>query len=215
MLPQPVGKRRRWWFYVGVAAGVLVLAVGALVIAVVLYWNSLVATYTSTQPKPLPAIDDSTDAGDRLKAKWAAFANELEAGRPPPPISLSADDLNVFIAESIPQLKDSVRLGIVGERLQGQFCVPLDQTGQRKLKGRYLNGVVTLNLSFQQGWLDLRAAAMEANGKPIPRWILRRIQKQNLLQKLHENFQAAELLQKLESVQVKEDQITLTPVSNQ
>ena len=210
-LAPPVRKKRRWWLYAGVVAGVLVLAAGALVVAVLLYWNHLVATYTETQPKPLPPMDDSSAPGERLNAKWTAFANELEAGRPPPPVSLSADDLNVFIAENIPQLKDWLRLSIAGDQLQGQFSVPLEQTGQRKLKGRYLNGVATFRLAFQPGWVDLRATAVEANGKPIPRWILRRLQKQNLLQKLHENFQATELLQKLENVQVKEDQVTLTP----
>jgi hypothetical protein len=211
MFAPPVRKKRRWWFYAGVVFAGLILVTGALVVAGVQYWNSLVATYTETQPKPLPPMDDSPAAGDRLKGKWAAFANELEAGRIPPSLSFSADDLNVFIAENMPQLTDRLRLTIAGDRLKGQFSVPLGQTGQRKLMGRYLNGVVTFDLAFQPGWLDLRAVAVEANGKPIPRWILRHIRKRNVLEKLHESFQATELLQKLESVQVKDDQITLTP----
>ena len=156
---------------------------------------------------------DPQVAADRLQAKWTAFAAELEARRTPPPVSLSADDLNAFITDHMPQLTDQMRLAIAGGQVKGQFSVPLAQTGQRKLQGRYFNGLATFDVTFQAGRLDVRTVALEANGKPVPRWILRRIQKHNVLQQLYENANASDVLQRLESVQVKDDQILLTPAA--
>ncbi|MEK7677471.1 MAG: hypothetical protein AAB676_16715 [Verrucomicrobiota bacterium] len=209
---QPLRKKRRWLLYAGIALGVLVLLAGTLLVLGVSYWNSLIRTYTETKPKQLSAVDSSPEAKERLQRKWAEFRTSLEQGRTPPPLELSADDLNGFLA-GLPEAKitNLFQFRIVHDQLEGEFSVPLDKSGQRKLKGRYLNGLVRFNVSFTDGLLFMTAASVQANGKPIPKWILSRLQRRNLLQDLGQNMETQQLLQNVESIQIKDGAITITP----
>lgn len=206
----PVRKQRRWWLYALLALLVLAITGILLVIAAVRYRDYLIATYTQTQPGVLPALDTSPAVLKQLKGSWAAFAKAVEAGQTAP-LRITADDLNVFVAENMPPLKDQFRFRIERGQLRGQFTFPLERSGQQKLKGRYLNGVATFTLLFQDGWLTLSLAGVEANGKPIPRWILSRVQKQNLLRDFDHNVELAEFLQQIESIAVKDGAIIVQP----
>ena len=208
--PPPVRKKRRWWLYALIAFGLLAFVAIALIIAALRYRDYLVNTYTETRPKPLAPVDTSRAAMDERKARWTAFAKAVTAGRIEP-LSITADDLNLFLIENMPPLKEQVRLQIDAERLQAQFSFPLELSGQRRLKGRYLNGVATLKVTFQDGWLTLSPTSIEANGKPIPRWILTRLQNQNFLQELDRDIQLAELLQSIESIAVTNGVVLVRP----
>lgn len=209
---QPVRKKRRWLLYAGIVVGVLVLLAGTLLVLGISYWNSLIRTYTETKPKQLSAVDSSPEAQERLHRKWAAFQTALEQGRTPPPLELSGDDLNVFLA-GLPDAKitNLFQFHIAQDQLEGEFSVPLGKSGQPKLKGRYLNGRVKFNVSFTDGLLFMTAASVQANGKPIPKWILSRLQRRNLLQDLGQNMEAQQLLQNVESIQIKDGNITIRP----
>lgn len=188
----------------------LVVVAGALIVIAVSYGNYLIRTYTELTPRPVPHADGSPAAQEQLKARWTAFQEALDSGKDPPRMELSADDLNVFIS-NFPALRDRFYFQIADDRLQGQFCIPLEKTGRPKLKGRHLNGRATFNLVFEDGLVTMNVATAEANSKPIPRWILSRLQKHNLLRNLDDNLEIVQLLQKLEKIQVRGALITLTP----
>jgi hypothetical protein len=180
----------------------------------VTYGNYLIRTYTETQARPVPHVEGSPEAQEQLKARWTGFQAAVNGDKRPSPLRLSGEDANVFLS-NFPATRDRLYLRIVGDRLEGQFCFPLDQTRQPKLKGRHLNGVATFNLEFDGGLLTLNVATVEANNKPIPHWLLARLQNRNLLQQLDANFELMQLFQKLDTIQVKDGAITLTPATAQ
>jgi len=59
----------------------------------------------------------------------------------------------------------------------------------------------------------LRVQSATANGKPVPKWIINRINGKNLLENLENNYDFTELLQQLEDVKVKDGQILFIPLN--
>jgi hypothetical protein len=214
----PPRRRRRWWFYALVGLGALAGAAVALVIAGVLYFNSLVRTYTDPAPRPLARIEAPPEAMAALKSRWESFAQSVAAGVETPPFKLSADDLNVLMASN-PELKDRLCLTIHSNTLTGEFTVPLDQKKARDpgkagpLQGRHLNGRATFKLEFEEGFLNLTVASVEARDKPIPAWLLRRLQRENFLKDLDGNRAARQLLDKMDNVTVQDGSVVFTPLA--
>lgn len=208
--PAPVRKKRRWWLYALIVLGCLVVLGVGLVVAILGYINSLVTKYTDSQPKALVQVEASPGKQEELKNKWTAFQQSVTAGRSTRPFKLSADDLNVFLA-NIPNLRDRLRFVINGDKLQGDFTVPLDETRQAKLKGRYLNGRVSFNFKFEEGFLSLNVADLEANGHPAPRWLLSKVQKENFLKSLDHSQDFMDFMQRIESVEISDGYVVVTP----
>jgi len=52
---------------------------------------------------------------------------------------------------------------------------------------------------------------LRANGKPVPGWIQKKVQKENILKDLDKNQDAIAFLHKLHNVEVKEGFVILTP----
>ena len=194
---QPIRKKRRWWFYVLIVfATLLCLGITAL-IGISSYYKFLVRTYTSTQPVPLASVEASADAVRELMTRFEEFSTAVQNRQYPNPFKIAADEINRIIATN-DKTKDVIRLIIAGNQLTAQFSVPLDQTHKKELKGRFLNGLAMLKLEFVDGFLKLNVNSLDANGKPIPNWILNKLKGKNILSDLEGNFDFLQLLQELE-----------------
>jgi hypothetical protein len=203
-------KKRRWWVYVLVAVAGLLLTAIVAVVLILGYAKSLVNNYTTTTATPLVKTPFDPERMKELEARWVEFDRTLKSGQKPPPFVIAADDINLALSKN-KGMRDHVHFVITNNQVLAEFSTPLDQTGRKELKGRYLNGVAKVNLAFQDGWLTVNLGGAEANGKAIPGWLLRRIQKENLLKDLDRNQDVVNLLQEMESVQVKDNHIVLTP----
>jgi len=53
---------------------------------------------------------------------------------------------------------------------------------------------------------------MEANGRPIPNWLLRRLQRENLLRDVDRQPEMLEFLRQLAAIEVVGDRLILRPV---
>lgn len=202
-------KQKRWAFYALLGfAGAFLLILVALV-ALGAYRDWLIKTYTVTAPKEL-AAESSPAEFAALKAKWDGFAKELASGQKPAPLRLSADEINEFI-NHVPGLSNKLRVNIEGDVLKGDFSVPLGKPDQPKLRGRYINGQATFAFTFEEKFPTLTVATLEANGRPIPRWLLKKIQRKNLVEDLDHNYQAKELFGKLAKVEVRDGQMCFVP----
>ena len=212
--PTPPAKRKlRWWAYVLMGLGGLVLLGLVAVIGVVLYYHSLIKNYTSTQAISYLAAQNVKDTQSQLISRWATFTDRLKNGKSAPAFKLSEDDLNAFLAYN-KEARDHVRIAVTNGRVVGYFSMPLDKGNQKKeLKGRFLNGEATLNVLFQDGLLTVSIADIKANQKPIPRWLLKIVKSrsQNLAKDLDNNADSMMLLQKLDDIKVEGDGLVLTP----
>jgi len=207
---QPVRRKRRWWFRVLVGLGCLVVLAIVGLVLLVGYWQSLIRNYTATRPESLPQVANVAEATQELQARWKVFWDAVLDGKARTPFTLSAADLNVFIA-NIPELKDRLRLAITNNQILGRFSTPLDQAKQKELKGRFINGTARLHLSFDDGWLTAQVLDLKANGKLVPGWVQKKVQKENLLKDLDRNPEVVTFLQNLRNVEVMDGGVILTP----
>lgn len=202
--------RRRWWVYVGAGLGATVVVALLVVAGIAMYWHMLIKNYTATQSQPLPVVQVTDSDFQVFHTRWTAFEQAVANDTAVEPFRTSAAELNLLIVQN-PSLKDRVRLIITNNQVFSQFTFPLDQAKQRDLTGRYVNGLARLNLDFQDGWLTVSVAELKANGNPIPRWILKRLQKENLAKDLDQNQEVVAFLHQLDTIEVQNDQLVLKP----
>lgn len=203
-------RRRTWIWYLGFAL-VAVAGLGlAAVAGLFLYWRSLVHTYTTTTPEPLPAVRGTELDRAAFLVRWSLFYENVRQGVPTPPFEMGADEINLLLAAD-PQMRDRLRIELTNGSVFGRFTFPLAQSGQQELANRHLNGRARLHLDFTDGWLTLTVAEMEANGRPIPKWLLHRLQRENLLRDLDRQPELLEFLRQLAAIEVVGDRLILWP----
>ena len=147
-----------------------------------------------------------------MEAKWLEFAQAVQKRQSPSPFVITADDINLFMAKN-KQMSQMVGFVITNDQLQARFSAPLDQSGRPELKGRFVNGTATLKIGFQDGWLTPAISSVQANGQPVPGWLLKNIQRQNMFPALDRNRDLVNLLHEVESIRIQDNKIVVTPVS--
>lgn len=207
----PMKKKRRWWIYLLIGFGGIFLLALIVFVIVVTYYKSLVNNYTETKPKPLPAVEASKERVQDIATRWQNFCQDVFSKRASEPFKLTDEDINQMIA-NFPKAKDNLRIEITNDQILAHITIPLDGTRRKELQGRYLNAVANLKLQLEDGFLTLRVHSATANGKPIPQWIINRIGERNFLQDLERNYDFLQLLQEMESVEVKDGAIVFTPI---
>jgi len=203
-------RKRRWWVYALAGLAGLVAVVVVAVLLILGYGRSLVRHYTATAPRTFPVVEANRDRQKALQSSWEEFVKSLQAGQRPPPFKISADDINQFLAGNR-GMGRHVHFVITNNELLAEFSLPLGQSGQPFLKDRYLNGVARVNLHFADGWLTVGLGRVEANGKPIPDFLLRRLQRENFVKALDRNPELVNAMHELESVEIRDGFIVLTP----
>ena len=210
----PARRKRRWWVYLLITLGALALLLVVLVVAGFFVARSVVNTYTSPQPRPLPKIeyDPATqkEFQQELAGKWTTFTKAVMNRQHPAPFRISVDEINRFLAQRR-DFRDNARLVAKNNRLQAEFSVPLAQTGRKELAGRYLNGIANIDFTLQDGWLTVGIGKVEVNGHPAPDWVVQRLAGGNLTKELDGNRDFVNLMQEIESIEIKDGEIVITP----
>lgn len=213
MTGQPAAARRGCFFYGCITGVVLLLLVMGGVLVALHYAKKMVLGLTDTQPVELPAVPMRQGDRDKLRRRCDVFEAALREQRPTSPLTLSADEINVLIADDPRQqaLKGRVHVSLEGDQLKGQLSLPLEEVGLHVFKGRYLNGDATFNLSFRNGVLAVMPQTIWVKGKPLPEVYMREIRKRNLAAALTNQPRAVALLQELEDIRVKDGGLTIVP----
>src|SRR5262249_31633184 len=102
-----------------------------------------------------------------------------------------------------------IYVSVEGDKLKGQVSLPLDVFKVSMLRGRYLNGEADLKASLQEGVLIVTLDSIEVNGQTLPEEILTNLRQQNLAKDAYKNPKNAELIRKLESLEIKDGKIIL------
>lgn len=205
-------KRHGCLFYGCIVSciAVLVLAVGGF-FTIRYAIKSVITQFTDAAPQKLPKPQLSPAELQIAKERIAAFRDGLKAGRTGTILELKGEEINALFAggpASLP-LQDWVYANVEGDQIKGQISLPLDRLRMPLVKGRYLNGTAVFKVSLANGILDVRADSIEVKGKPLPKSLMSAFRKRNLAEHTARDAQAAEVLQKLQSIEVKDGTITI------
>ena len=209
---------RTWRFYALRWVAALLLLGAAVLAGLLIFARTLIGKYTTRQPAPIAQTQVTEADRQALMAKWSEFLNALDARQPSPPLTMSAQEVNVFVA-MMPDLNRRMHVTIAENRLRAEFAIPLDDLPGPHLpaipKGRYANGVALLKMSLgpdHRPRFDLDSLTL--NGRPVPEWAktqaLRGPHARNVLSMLDKNA----LMSRLRSIEVRGDQLVFVPVNS-
>jgi hypothetical protein len=201
-----------------VSCAALLLLAAAVATLLLLYARAVIHKYTASRPEPITQTQATEEDAQALTTKWSEFADDLTAGRPVAPLTMSSTEVNVFLA-MMPRLNKRVHVTISANRLRAEFSVPLDTVAGHSLpglpKGRYANGVALLTVSLGQ---DHRPRfgldSLTLNGKPLPDWAKSEFQRNPHVQDVLGVLSRGGLLSHLRSIEVRGDQLVFVPVNS-
>jgi hypothetical protein len=205
-------RQRGCFFYGCIIASVLALLMAILVgiLAFVAYrWaNRMVEEYTATAPEQLPVLEMPAEKRQEVKDRVEAFRKSVQAGTASEPLVLNSDELNALIEDN-PELKGRIYVKVEGDEVKGRVSIPLDKVPLPMFKGRYLNGEADLKASLFDGELIVHLDEFEVNGKKPPPEFMTELRKQNVAKDAAKDKDSAEMLRKLESLEIKDGKIIL------
>ena len=199
------------------------IAIGCLTVIVLLAAGSFFAIrggkhllkkisdqYTETAPAQLPSVEVSDQEASALLERVEAFSKALKDGGSAPELTLTAHDINVLIQKN-PAWSSTggkVYVTIENDRLHGEASIPLDQVGGM-LKGRWLNGSGTFQVETAAGRLLVFMDSLSVRGQPVPEQFLAGIRGKNLAEEATKKPETAALLQKLDSITVRDGKLRI------
>jgi len=209
----PAPKRHGCFFYGCLTSLVLMLICVVLVLVAVHYVKQKIEQVTGAQPMSLPTVELTPAQIAEVRGRVAAFRKALDGPGPAAPLTLSGDDINALISSdpNWQALKGHAYVAIQSNLCKGQVSIPLSQTGLPLIKDRYLNGSAAIDVSLHSGVLYVGLASLEVKGKPVGDSTMERLRTMNFAQNLNNDPKAAAAIQRLESIEVKDGKLVITP----
>jgi hypothetical protein len=214
--PAPPKPRSGCWKYGGI--GCLIIIILAIIGGYFAYkgvkgvLGELAEKYTSVKPMDLPKIDASQDEVASTMERVGSFTNSLKGNTSPEPLTLTSRDINLLI-QNHPEWKEmagKLYVTIEGDQVKGQVSMPLGEMADM-FKGRFLNGSASFNVGMESGRLLMFINSAEVGGKAIPAEIMNALRAENLAKKSNEKPEVAAIINKLESITVKDGSMIITP----
>ena len=221
-LPAQPAKRHGCFFYGCITCIVLFLIVAVAGFFAVRYglnkFAAFVERYTETAPMALPKTQMAEAEYQLLDKRVTAFADALKARKPVPPLELTSDEINALIASQPDwkQLKGKVFVKIEDDQVKGQVSLPMDDIAGRvpglsRLKGRFLNGSAAFKISLTNGVLSVTLQSVEVKGQSPSGQTMATLKGVNFAQNATQDPKTSEALVKLESIEVKDGKLIITP----
>jgi hypothetical protein len=167
--------------------------------------------YTDTAPTALPVVDIDPERLDGLLDQVDTFMQRVQDDQPAPPLELTQDEINALI-QNHPDwegIRDKVYVTIEDDVITGEVSIPLDWVPL--MRGRYFNGSVTLDVSLENGRLEVYVDSASVRGEPVPDQVLTGLANQNLAKDIQTDPDMRETLRKLERIQVRNGKVLVTP----
>jgi len=211
--PKKGGKGK--YVAIGCAGVLLVTVIGGYLAyrGVTGFISGIADQYTSTEQIELPDVDVTDEEAAVVLERVAAFTGVIKADGPTPPsLVLTSQDINTLIQQhpDWSELAGKVHVSIEGDRIHGQTSIPLERFGSL-FAGRFLNAEVDFRLELTAGRLLAFIDAAEMAGQPLPESFMDAIRAKNLAEDTNQNAEFAATLEKLESITVRDDSITIVP----
>jgi hypothetical protein len=213
--PNPVEKKKGGCgkaFGIGCLVLVLFLAGGGLF--AYLNFSKIVSkvtsNYTADAPSQLPQVAATEQEVSDLTARVGAFSKAVKEGHGGRELRLTSHDINVLIQKhpAWTALSGTVYVTLEGEHIQGDASIPLDQMG-KMFKGRWLNGSGAFRVEMAAGRLLVFMDSLSVRGKQVPESFMAGLRTKNLAEQAANKPETAALLEKLESLSVRDGKLTI------
>ena len=96
-------------------------------------------------------------------------------------------------------------------RVKGEMSLPLGDLGWKMVRGRYLNGSGTFDVSLRDGALSISPQSIVVKGRPVPEIYMKGIRNQNFAAAITNQPDATSVLQGLQELQVKDNKLVIVP----
>jgi len=192
---------------------VVVLLAGTAIFFTVRWVHKMVDTYTATAPVALPKSHLPDADYPAVEQRIKDFTAALNAGQLTAPLVLNEQELNAYLERADKEVGDAVYVVLDGDHIKGQVSYPLDSLDVSWVKGRYLNGNVTLDVSMQDHHLWVSVLQVEVNGQSPSDSMMQAFRAQNLAQNAMRDPKSAAAIAKFESIVVKDSKLIITPAA--
>ncbi|MEM6328962.1 MAG: hypothetical protein AAF790_01805 [Planctomycetota bacterium] len=209
----PPEKRGRGCFFYGC----LIAGIGmALLLALVVgggFWaysfaKGQVEAYTDEAPAEIPIVEMSEEEVAEVEARVEALTTAIDEGKPVEKMVFTADEINALIGAN-EDLRGKVYIRIEEGKVTGDLAIPAE--GLPGGGGRHFNASATLGVSMEDGVLIVTLEDATVKGQPLPEAFITPFRQQNFAKDLYKDPQVAEKLRQIESIEVVEDKIIITP----
>ena len=183
----------------------------------------VIANYTDSAPMEVPSLNlPEAERTQRLAAVERNVESALQSGGT---ITLDAVDLNLLLGRS-PDLRsfaEQIHLTIETNQIKAQVSLPLDQFAEwqkvatrfrsEQLRGRYLNAILSLEPTFQNGNLQLDLRDIQVKGNSLPETFTGKVQLEKLTEQANRDPELRTVLNRISGIAVtnKQVQIDLQP----
>ena len=172
------------------------------------YWwlSSTVEKYTSATPEPLPQVEIAPEQLTELQTRVDSFQESVKTGEASEQLILTADELNALIQRD-ENLKGKVYVVIENGQVSGRISIPADMVPGGK--GRYFNAAATFNVRLENGVLIVTCADVAVKGEQLPSAFIEGLSKENLAKDVYKDPEMAELLGRIERLEIVDDKIII------
>lgn len=200
-------------FYGCIVGIVLMLMLLAGVLYGLHQFKKVMNQFTDSKPVALPTVSLSASQLDSLHQRVNTFSNSVSTGKAASPLVLNSDEINALIADNPggTNLSGKLYVSLQDDKVKAQISLPMSETGIRLLRGRYLNGDATLNVSLNQGNLGIFINEINVKGKPLPGVYMQPIRQINWAESANTNRTASSTLNKIQGIDVKDGKLIITP----
>jgi len=216
---QPKPSKRGCWKFVaiGCVSVFLLAAIGSFLAyqGVKGFISGVAEKYTFAAPIELPSVDISEGEGEAVLGRVTEFTNALKQNETASPLILTSRDINILINRhpNWKEMAGRVYVTIEGDRVKGQTSIPLEELG-RLFEGRYLNGSAVFQIGMAAGRLQIYIDSVKVGGEPLPEEFMSAMRAQNLAEEVNKQPNAVAILEKLESMAVRDGTLIIVPKSN-
>lgn len=171
--------------------------------------------YTSDYPMEMPVVNASRTEINSVLDRVEMFANDLDDDKNTPPLVLNSQDINILINNhpDWENLGNIANVTIEGDQVKGKISIPLGEFSNI-LEGKYLNGEAVFRVGMDEGIPYLVIDSVEVGGKELPGEFMSGLRTQNMWEESYKNPETHDVLEKLESIIVKDGNLILIPKEN-
>jgi len=196
---QPPRRKHGCLFYGCLTLVILAVLVAIGIFLVIRFLKGKRAEYTDTVPAVFPKSALTDEQATEVRARAKAFADAVKARETTEPLVLTADEINALI-EGEPDMRGKFHVTIEGDKIGGQVSWPV-------VAGRYLNASAEARVSLKDGKLAVYIEKATNKGQPIPESFMQGFRQQNLAKDFTSNPENAAMVEKLESIEVKDGKL--------